>query len=65
LVNLHHVDGDVDPQRLVDLARRIGGVVFVGLVASSSEIEGALQQLDAATSGIAAAVLGRRMRKAT
>jgi len=63
-VNLHHLDGDVDPQRLIELARRIGGVVFVGIVARSSEIDASLQQFDTATTAVAAALLGERMREA-
>ena len=63
IANLHHVTGDDDPERLLQLARELGAVVFIGIVATPTELKRAMRDLDDAATAIAAEILGRRMRR--
>jgi len=63
LVNLHHVHGDSDPARLLELGSELGSEVFVAIVADRNELKLALARLDDAATDIAAHVLGTRMRR--
>jgi hypothetical protein len=65
IVNLHHVNGDNDPERLLVLARDLGAVVFIGIIAAKFEQNLASQRLDDAATGIAAEIIGRRTHRSS
>jgi len=61
LVNVHHLAGDTDPRRLLEVAEGLHAPLFVAIVATARETRRAAQRLDDAATDVAASILGSRM----
>ena len=60
-MNVHHLAGDTDPHRLLEVAEALDAPLFVAIVATHRETKRAAERLDDAATDIAASILGTRM----